>query len=430
MSLFRDRGFVAFLGVQTLSAFGDAFSFTAVPMLVLDATRSATAMGAVKGLDAVAAIVGGLAAGVIADRFAARRLTVLRVCDLARFALYGSIPLMWLLQPQAWLLFVVLPIAGFCSMVFQVTYVTVVPRLVPADRITEANGILYGAFSAAYLAGPALAGLLSGWLGPPAALAVDSVTFLLSAAGLSFVRLRPPAPKSEDTPAPQAEDAAGPQAEDTAAPQGEEAKGDAEVSAWRGFAEGVRFLRGHPLLWPLTVLLTFLICCTTALDDVVVYHVKEDLHRSDTVVGLVLTAGVVGSMLASALVARLRRRFGFGPLWIVSYTCCGVLLAGVGFAGGAVGVAVFVGAVMVTTGVAGIASMSLRQEVTPGPLLGRVTSAFWTLQLTLAPVGAVVLTFAAGHVGVRMTLAVAGAVCSLTALAALMTPIRTAGRVH
>ncbi|WP_327010132.1 MFS transporter [Dactylosporangium sp. NBC_01737] len=415
MSLFRDRGFVAFLCVQTLSAFGDAFSFTAVPMLVLAATGSATAMGAVKGLDAVAAIVGGLAAGVIADRFAARRLSVLRVCDLARFALYGSIPLVWLLSEQAnppmWLLFVALPIAGFCSMVFQVTYVTVVPRLVPADRITEANGILYGAFSAAYLAGPALAGLLSGWLGPPAALGVDAVTFLLSAAGLSFVRLR----TAETAPA-----------EGTA--PAEEA--DGEVPKWRGFAEGVRFLRGHPLLWPLTVLLTVLICCTTALDDVVVYHVKEDLHRSDSVVGLVLTAGVVGSMLASAVVARLRRRFGFGPVWIVAYTCCGVLLAGVGFAGGAVGVGVLVGAVMVTTGVAGIASMSLRQEVTPGPLLGRVTSAFWTLQLTLAPVGAVVLTFAAGHAGVRPTLAVAGVACSLTALAALMTPIRTAGRTR
>jgi hypothetical protein len=142
----------------------------------------------------------------------------------------------------------------------------------------------------------------------------------------------------------------------------------------------------------------------------------------------VLTAGVVGSMLASAVVARLRRRFGFGRVWIVPYTCCGVLLAAVGFAGGAVGVAVVVGAVMVTTGVAGIASMSLRQEVTPGRLLGRVTSAFWTLQLTLAPVGAVALTFAAGQAGVGVTLAVAGAICSLTALAALLTPIRTAGR--
>ena len=44
--------------------------------------------------------------------------------------------------------------------------------------------------------------------------------------------------------------------------------------------------------------------------------------------------------------------------------------------------------------------MSLRQEVTPDHLLGRVTAAFWTIHFSLGPLGAALLTWAAGRFGV------------------------------
>ena len=53
------------------------------------------------------------------------------------------------------------------------------------------------------------------------------------------------------------------------------------------------------------------------------------------------------------------------------------------------------------TSVAGICSMSLRQQVTPDHLLGRVTAAFWTIHFSLGPVGVALLTWAAGRFGVE-----------------------------
>jgi hypothetical protein len=70
----------------------------------------------------------------------------------------------------------------------------------------------------------------------------------------------------------------------------------------------------------------------------------------------------------------------------------------------------------------------LRQEVTPEPLLGRVTSAFWTLQYAAAPIGAAVLTWAAERQGTAPVGLVAGACCVLIAVAALFTRIRGSGR--
>ena len=77
--------------------------------------------------------------------------------------------------------------------------------------------------------------------------------------------------------------------------------------------------------------------------------------------------------------------------------------------------------------VGGICSMSLRQEITPDHLLGRVTSAFWSTHYSLGPAGAAVLTWAAGRYGVRRSRLVAGAGCLLVAVGGLFTPIRRAG---
>lgn len=74
--------------------------------------------------------------------------------------------------------------------------------------------------------------------------------------------------------------------------------------------------------------------------------------------------------------------------------------------------------------VAGTCSMSLRQEVTPDHLLGRVTSAFWTIHYSAAPVGAAVLTWAAQRHGTAPVGLAAGACCLLIAALALLTPVR------
>lgn len=72
---------------------------------------------------------------------------------------------------------------------------------------------------------------------------------------------------------------------------------------------------------------------------------------------------------------------------------------------------------------AGITSMTLRQELTPDALLGRVTAAFWTIHGSAAPLGATLLTAAAG-VGAGPPLLLVATVFAAVAAGALLTPIR------
>ena len=84
-----------------------------------------------------------------------------------------------------------------------------------------------------------------------------------------------------------------------------------------------------------------------------------------------------------------------------------------------------VAVVLFCQGVAGTCSMSLRQEITPDHLLGRVTSAFWTIHYLPGPLGAPLVTFAASRAGVPTVTLVLGLGLAVIALVAAFSPLRT-----
>ncbi|WP_369217266.1 MFS transporter [Streptomyces flavofungini] len=384
-SLRANRDYRVFLVIQTLSALGDSFSFVAIPLLVLHSTGSVVQMGLVTGATGVASIVTGLFARVIADRVDRRRLLML--ADIARCLLYATIPLVWLFATPMWLIYTVVPLAGGFAMLFQVTYVTVVPAIVRPDQITRANAHLFGSYAVATVGGPTLAGFVAAAAGPVAAIGIDAVTFALSAAGLLLVRLRPPAEAGRE----------------------ESGKGGVRQE----FLAGARFLWAHPVLRPLTVLLSACIFLTHGTTDVIIYRVKEDLGHGDDTVGYVLSAGTIGTFLGSFAVTRVRQAFGFGATWIGGTALSGVAVACLGLTSSVPLIGALSAGMLLATAVAGISSMSLRQEVTPGHLLGRVTAAFWTTHYSLGPLGAAAVTAAAAGFGVaKVCLAVGvGVVC-------------------
>ncbi|MFV2114832.1 MFS transporter [Micromonospora sp. LOL_025] len=399
--LWRDRNFGAYWAAQSLSAAGDSFAYIAVPLLVLHATGSVAQMGLLTAAAGAASVGAGIFGGVLVDRYDRRKLMI--TADLARLVLYGLIPLAWLGGPQVWLLFVVLPICEAAGMVFQVAAVTAVRNLVDRPRITEANGRLQATYAAAAVLGPLLAGVVSARFGPTAAIAINAASFALSALGLWLVRLR----RSDE----------GAEAGGAAAREGRLAE----------FLAGARFLWRQPVLRSLTVLLSVFIFLTYGLTDVLVYHVKHDLGGSDGTVGTVLGLAALGTVVGALLVAPLRRRRGFGITWIGAHAVCGLAIVGIGVVGSVRGVTVLTAVYLCGVSVGGICSMSLRQEITPDHLLGRVTSAFWSTHYALGPAGAAVLTWAAGRYGVTAVTLVAGAGCLLVAVGGLFTPVRRAG---
>lgn len=396
--LWRNRNFNIFWVGQLLSALGDAFALIALPLLVLETTGSVAQMGLVTGASGVSMLLTGIFAGAIVDRVDRRRLMIL--CDLGRALLYGLIPLGWWLGGTSlWLIYTVAIGGTALGMVFQVAYTAAIPNLVDHDQITDANGRLQSTFALASFVGPMLAGLVSARFGPAAAIGIDALSFLVSAASLLLIRLRPSsAPTSSDT---------------------------RPTSLFAELSAGVRFLLGEPVLRAVTLIFFLFTLIASGGFDLFIYYLKTDLGQSDNAVGLVFGVASLGAVLGALLTPLLRRRWGFGGCFLGGMALECVAIAAIGLAPSVLLMAGLAMGMTFGNAVKLINSMSLRQEITPDHLLGRVTSAFWIIIRAPRPIGAAVTTALAGQFGAATVLVVIGGLGLLIMIGGLFTPART-----
>lgn len=397
--LWRNHGFNILWAGQTLSALGDSFAMVALPLLVLQATGSVAQMGLVTGIYGLGQLAAGLFAGLLVDRMDRRRVMI--VCDSLRLALYAALPIWWALAgPALWLIYVVSLFGALLGMTFQVAYMTAIANLVERDQLTEANGRLQATYSVAYVVGPLLAGVITGRAGAPLAIGLDAVTFAFSAGSLLFIRLR--------------------------AQTGDDVKRAAQQSKLSELLAGARYLWSQPTLRAITWLTAILMLLVGGGIDLFIYHLKHDLGQGDEAVGIVLGLASVGAALGSTLAPWLRRRVGFGAIWIGGFALSGVSLALIGPAPTVWAVAALAMGFTLGDALRAILQISLRQELTPDRLLGRVTSAFWTLGAVPTSLGAALASGVAQRVGAPATLLGMGLGVAALALLALFTPVRAA----
>lgn len=182
----------------SLSSFGDWLGLLALtalaPKLASDGYAAANiAISGVFVLRLAPAIVIGPFAGVVADRLD-RRWTMV-ICDLARFALFASIPLVGTL----WWLLVATFLIEAASLIWIPAKEATVPNLVPRERLETANQLsLFTTYGSAPVAAAVFSGLalLTGVLDNAIpgvdevylALFFNAATFLVSA--LTIVSLR------------------------------------------------------------------------------------------------------------------------------------------------------------------------------------------------------------------------------------------------
>lgn len=411
--LWRNSHFNTFWFGQTLSVLGDSFATIAIPLLVLQATGSVAQMGFVTAIFSLGQIIAGVFAGVIADRMDRRKLMIF--CDVLRLCLYASIPLSWyFVGPQLWLIYVVVSVGSFLGMIFQVTYVTAIPNLVDGDQIMEANSRLQITYSIAFVAGPVLAGVISARFGGTIALSIDSLSFGFSAISLLLIRLRkvavvtPLALIKQET------------VEQANLPRSIEKRSDIVEE----FLAGIRFIWHEPVLKPMTILLGIVTLLTAGALDLFIFHIKRDLGGDDNMVGIVFGLASIGGIVGGLMAPTLRKRLGFGPCWLGGFLINSLSLVLIGLAPSMILCCILAMVFTFTSAISGVMSMSLRQEITPDHLLGRVTAVFWTVIGVPGPLGAAVFPVLSTHIGTAQVLILIGSLAFVTMLAGLFTPAR------
>jgi len=375
----------------------EQLSLAAVPIVgVLALGAGPGEIGALATAQTLPFLLLSIPFGLWADRSSRRRL--MAVCELLRGASLLGLLLAVLAGQLSLPLLALLGFVGAVGTVgYSVAAPALLPALVPAVALAQANSRLELARSAAFAAGPALGGALVAWAGAPAAFVL--ATMLSAAAVALLLRLHEPprAPAAPRHPLLELRD-------------------------------GAQLVWQHALLRPILLTAVAWNIAWFVLQAAYVPYAMRALGLDAAGVGLTLAAYgsgmVAGALLAPRIVARLS--FGhailLGPLMSVAAmaTMVATLAWPLGTLAGASFFLFGFGPIVWT-----ITSTTLRQTVTPGAMLGRVSAMFLTVNMGARPLGAALGGVVGAHWGEAACLWLALAGFVLQAAVIMLSRVRT-----
>jgi MFS family permease len=384
------------LAAATISNFGSMLTAVALPFLaiaLLDASPAEIA--AINAAAILPTIAIGLFAAHAIDRV--RRLPLLIAADFVRAALLLAVPAAAFTGVLAIEhLYVFAFLRGLFDFVFDVAQHAYLPSLVESRALVSANSRLQAADAAAEAGAFAAGGWLVQLLSAPLALLVDALSYIASAVFLLRIRAREEAPR-------------------------EVAKGGsrfAEIGA--GLVEIAR----TPALAAIASSGILIALSGQITNAVYMLFVYRELGFSPGTLGMLFALGSLGSLASAVAAERFPARLSGLPAMLI-----GLVLA----AAGALALPLAPGATL--AGVAAIAfqqivgdfghvvwqihQSSLRQQITPAALLGRVAGAIRFLSSVATLLGTALGGWLGETIGLRATLVAGGAILLLAAAVVL-----------
>jgi len=345
-----------------------------------------------------------LFAGAWVDRL--RRRPILIATDLLRALALATVPIAMASGVLAIeQLLVVAFVVGSGTVLFQSAYRPYIPFLVGREHLVEANSRVALADSTARVIGPGIGGLLVQTLTAPIAIAVDAVSYVVSALSIWLIRADETAPERSG-----------------------------RRSIWSEIGEGFRVVWSYRYLRASMILGAIFNVTITVGDAVFIIYATRVLGLDAALLGVAFTVGGVASVASAALVTRITRRTGVGPGIVGGMAVLTMGSALPLIASGPPIVATIylcVRAVMVggSAILVNVSMTSVGQAVTPDRLLGRVAGAGGVIGLGLIPIAALVGGWLGEHVGLWQTLAISCAGQFLGLIYVIASPLRHIRRV-
>jgi MFS family permease len=399
--LWRNSDFLKFWSGQSISLVGSQVTTLALPLtaaITLQATPMQ--MGVLLATQYAPFLLFGLFVGVWVDRL--RRRQILIFANIGRGLLLGVIPVAALLGVlRIEQLYVLGFLVGTLTVCFDVAYQSYLPALVGRGQLVDGISKLQISSSSAALAGPSLGGVLVQWLTAPLAIAVDAVSFLISAVFLYFIRKQETAPLA----------------------------GTQRLGIWKEMGEGLRLVISNPIMLAIvagTATSNFFINLQIS---VRLLYVTRDLRLQPASLGFMFGIGSLGGLIAAFSAKRISRFAGIGPSLIGMQFLVGISALVLPLASGSYWILVLtIVPSMILWGFAmmtyDINQLSFRQTITPDRLQGRMNASIRFVTWGAAPPGAILGGALGGLIGLRMTLFIGGIGVLCATLWTLASPTR------
>jgi MFS family permease len=396
--LFINESFALFWTGQTVSTLGAQVTAFAVPLLAA-ITLHATSlqMGLLRAAEFAPFLVFTLPAGVWADYGIRRSLMI--AANLIRGVFITAVPLaVFLGWMHLGVLYFVMFVMGSLKTVFEMAYQTYVPEIVSRERLVNANSKIMMSYALGQSVGPGFGGIMVELLGAPMAVLADATTYFLSAFCLSKIKHREVRTELR------------------------------QESIFRQIVGGFRFVTEQrhirSLLWLVTANNFF----QNAMMAILVLYATRELGVRPGLFGITVSVGGLGAVMGAVGAEQLGRRFGPGPFVILSTTVVAIAalcfpLIQTGDCLGVIGLAVAYFVLSAGNSSITVFSWTIRQTLTPNPVLGRMNGAFRFLVTGIMPFGALFGGWLGETIGIRPTLIASGVALVLVAVSGRFTPL-------
>jgi MFS transporter, DHA3 family, macrolide efflux protein len=358
---------------QIISAAGDAIYQIALFWLVLDITGSSTTTGLIAMAAFLPAMVFGLYAGVIADKY--NRKLIMIFSNLSQALTVIVIPIILYFDYSNMLLIGILAfVRASFSTFFPPALNALVPMITSKDRLVKVNSILATSSQLAYLIGPLAAGLILSIVSIQYLFVIDSTSFIIAILILLFII--PPAKLKIS---------------------------DEQISSIKVIFSGIKYVKKHKplgILFILTIINNFFIMGMAFVGMLIL--VKDALGGTASQYAFVEAGLALGMLIGSIFVYRIGNRINIGKLLLVGMILDGVTYSIMYFAGSVNFVFIFIvihaiGIPMIT-----ISRTAIIQKHSPNEYHGRLFSLVHLSVVGVTALASAVVGIAANYIDIKI----------------------------
>jgi MFS family permease len=405
-SLWRNRDFVMIWSASTVSVVGSQITIIALPFIALRfLDASIFQVSLLLAVEMLPFLLFTLPAGAWLDRV--RRRPVLIAADIGRGIALISVPIAFIANALTIeQLFCVAFLSGTLTAIFDVADQSYLPAILEREDLVDGNAHLQVSYSVAQIGGPTLGGNLIAWVAAPLALAVDSVSFLVSGAFITAIRRR------EDKPQRRLDEVGRP------------------TSVRTEIEEGLRYVLGNRYLRPVAASTGISNFFAAAMFSVFPVLIWNELALPPAFYGTVMGLASVGFLAGAGLSNRLPRAIGLGPTIIISAglaTPAFILMALTPASLNLAAVTLFVGWFVagMSQVIYNVAQISLRQAITPPELQSRMNATMRFIVWGTIPIGSVLGGILATAMPIRAALIIAAVGTAASFLPVVLSPLRS-----
>ena len=384
--LWGQRAFRFFFAAMFVSLFGSGMNFIGVSWYIMSATHSTVAVSWQVILVTLPGLVVPFLGGVLIDRFDRRYLGVL--LDLARgFAVLAIASIAWRGNLHLWHLYLMTLITGTGSAMYWANVNALVQEVIPPSQFTAANAaVLVGVQSGMLLAGT-FVGFLYDHVGIAGILAVDGLTYFVSAYCLYSVRSGYVSPRPHRQYPREFSESAEATAQALESGENPEvSEAGLSLAIYADMKEGFAYLRGQPVVLAVGITHALMTASVMSSNIVVVALANGILHSGARGFGFIEAGWAIGAITGGLITSQLPQRLRL-PLYVAAMAAMALGHVAMPFVGFLLAAVILQGCFGCFRALAGIVAQSSLMAIVPKHFMGRTQSAFaifaTVLQLTM-----------------------------------------------